>query len=1468
LWGTLLFDYETEEDYKASLSPKLVVEVLGVSEWDGKGRANNYPGGFLLVTHTGGTYYVSVNSQHERDEWILHLRQSLECVFANAAVAPFKPSKIIQNRPSPIGNHTCPKAHTALSAYSPMCPSCGRGFYSTEYLAESTVLLQLGSEEAEKVCLDCKSSQMIILWLKIINYVHTMDLHEHTLTVLQDISKYKSSFRIRRRISQRLDMAAQLFESGAITAEEFEELRIVDHAYRREIQYEECSKLRIAIETFGEDMQTIINILMDNNLTSKGGRNAALKIIIRILELADSAPDLIDFYFPQLYQVHLIQCCRLTSDSLTKLDLIQQMLLVLSQKYPSFGLKLTWSLLASIGDFQEKKITQIQYAACICLLLQLEMVISGVISSIADVPVCRLLQRVLHPSRHQQQEVACELSSLFLIRRKLQEAYDEDDRDRIARNMKVYGPKNEIHATNMNSDHDIKEERHKMVPIFPGSNRDCSCIELLYSLGVGQSMEKEKRRRKKKVKQQPRQEGEEGEKGSSSSSSSSIHETDDDEEEWEEVEEAEEKKAPVLHYWDGFSEQLDFIDRLNDLVESLRFIDRPARTDALKKQLTKWNNAHKHPVVNRNNVSSPSSRNPSTTNDKKEKLDELNENIMENPMLGWDPTIIAGEPHYRITRIIVEECRVFRTKARAPSLIVCEVMRDDLYSKYFYSHNEQLHVLEESLTSSSNRSNRDRDRDNEAEEEDSQKEQHQHQSQSEPLVKTPHRSVVRSRARSNSMVPTPREGGKEGKHDLATEKDGDKTFESISQSIKDVDSLVISSETLAGLHSKIAERMAADQSAHHDISTDPEKAALHNKELMMAALEGSEVSQDNGGEGGKFFEIDRKDHNNRSASATDRPTYAQIAGGNDGSNDHQQQQHQRSMSTVERKGSWQLPRWKGSSFLASNRLSSSTQGILKSSQVSYPNVDSKSKHHADHINLDHVKTVIHNQGTHNKINMIKHSTSSNTLQQSILASGSSSSSVGYSPPPSPFRPAVPSNDSEVHSNEVSNKSNQSSPAKPVQSSEEGSTNNQNDASLPPLSVTLPPSSNATSPRPPGSSLSSSQKTSDSPSVNQVPTQEVVISSAQRLLMDGAISQKEYEQLVASDQYYRDETARDEAVVAKHRVESSFGETFQSKKERILGDKLDFIAPATMIVSSAIGAYGPRERALSKEKEKVDGRSVLDDSEYWPAYDLKSFIVKTNDDLRQEIACIQIMQICKEIFDHFGLGHMLYLRPYRILCTGSNAGIVEVLSDSISLDALKKTSGFTSLTNYFNKTYCVSPERLMLAKYNFMASLAAYSLYSYILLIKDRHNGNLLIDHEGHILHIDFGFLLSIAPGGSFSVETAPFKLTEEMVELMGGLDSPLFGEFVTAFTKGFIALQANCENIISAITLLSINSTFPCFQGKSAQQILEKLKNRFRSELNVKDAVKHCLDLITNSYGHYGTRQYDTFQYYTNGILP
>jgi len=56
------------------------------------------------------------------------------------------------------------------------------------------------------------------------------------------------------------------------------------------------------------------------------------------------------------------------------------------------------------------------------------------------------------------------------------------------------------------------------------------------------------------------------------------------------------------------------------------------------------------------------------------------------------------------------------------------------------------------------------------------------------------------------------------------------------------------------------------------------------------------------------------------------------------------------------------------------------------------------------------------------------------------------------------------------------------------------------------------------------------------------------------------------------------------------------------------------------------------------------------------------------------------------------------------------------------------------------------------------------------------------------MHIDFGFFLSNAPGKGLKFENAPFKLTAEQVEVLGGNRSKVFAEYRELMKLGFLAL--------------------------------------------------------------------------------
>lgn len=216
-------------------------------------------------------------------------------------------------------------------------------------------------------------------------------------------------------------------------------------------------------------------------------------------------------------------------------------------------------------------------------------------------------------------------------------------------------------------------------------------------------------------------------------------------------------------------------------------------------------------------------------------------------------------------------------------------------------------------------------------------------------------------------------------------------------------------------------------------------------------------------------------------------------------------------------------------------------------------------------------------------------------------------------------------------------------------------------------------------------------------------------------------------------------------------------------------------------------------AWNVKKERIRKASPYGWMKNW---DLVSVIVKTGADLRQEAFACQLIQVCEKIWQEAGTP--VWVKRMRILVTGESSGLIETITNGVSLHSLKRSltlatiaSGqnprgrIATLKDHFVKAFgAPETDAYKAAEDAFKRSLAAYSIISYILQLKDRHNGNVLIDNEGHIIHIDFGFMLSNSPG-SVGFEAAPFKLTQDYVDVLGGVSSPGFDDYKALCKQAF-----------------------------------------------------------------------------------
>ncbi|KAF8183954.1 atypical/PIKK/PI3K protein kinase [Pholiota molesta] len=233
------------------------------------------------------------------------------------------------------------------------------------------------------------------------------------------------------------------------------------------------------------------------------------------------------------------------------------------------------------------------------------------------------------------------------------------------------------------------------------------------------------------------------------------------------------------------------------------------------------------------------------------------------------------------------------------------------------------------------------------------------------------------------------------------------------------------------------------------------------------------------------------------------------------------------------------------------------------------------------------------------------------------------------------------------------------------------------------------------------------------------------------------------------------------------------------------------------------------------------------------------IFKDGDDMRQDQLVIQMFTLMDQLLRKENLD--LKLSPYDVLATGPTQGMVQFIP-SKTIATIVSEHG--SLLNYLRAhhpdegsigTSGVEPSVID----TFVRSCAGYCVVTYLLGVGDRHLDNLLLSPDGHFFHVDFGYILGRDP--------KPFppqvKVCKEMVDGMGGAQSPHYARFKNFCFTAFTILRKSTNLILNLVTLM-VDANIPDIKHRDVH---EQLQEKFRLDLTEEEAIKHFEILLNET---------------------
>jgi len=189
--------------------------------------------------------------------------------------------------------------------------------------------------------------------------------------------------------------------------------------------------------------------------------------------------------------------------------------------------------------------------------------------------------------------------------------------------------------------------------------------------------------------------------------------------------------------------------------------------------------------------------------------------------------------------------------------------------------------------------------------------------------------------------------------------------------------------------------------------------------------------------------------------------------------------------------------------------------------------------------------------------------------------------------------------------------------------------------------------------------------------------------------------------------------------------------------------------------------------------------------------------KLGDDLRQDQLILQLIMLMDRLLRRENLD--LKLTPYNVLACSGNHGFVQLVDKTHAVAHVLLT--YKNIQTFFrqygplkNAPYGINPEIMD----TYVKSCAGYCVITYLLGVGDRHLDNLLLSEAGHLIHVDFGYILGRDP----KPFPPPMKLNKEMVEAMGGTASLEYQKFREHCYNAFLTLRRSANLILNLFSLM------------------------------------------------------------------